>query len=164
VWSNLWLKSCVGLWSWMAQVTPAVSGAPAPPGASSPAAAASPLPPMAASPVAASPVPPAGLPFASPTGPVLNHPVASHAVVASVLHAVVLAFYFLICVALIICVMFQTTKSEGLSGVIGGSSSSSLFRGKKSAEENLARWTGILAVLFIGFSFVIWVLFGRTLG
>jgi protein translocase SecG subunit len=79
----------------------------------------------------------------------------------TVFHGAALFVYFLLCVALILCVMFQTSKNEGLAGMMGGSSSSALFRGKKSGEETLGMWTGRLAVAYILASFFIWLIFGR---
>lgn len=51
-------------------------------------------------------------------------------------------------VALIALVMSQTTKSEGLSGTIGGKMSSS-FRGKPGADEKLSLFTKYAAISFM---------------
>ena len=51
-------------------------------------------------------------------------------------------------VALIAVIMSQTTKSEGLSGTIGGKATSA-FRGKPGSEEHLAYWTKVVAISFI---------------
>jgi len=56
--------------------------------------------------------------------------------------------FILICAGLITLVLLQTTKSEGLSGSIGGTSQS-IFRGKKSTEEQLSHWTSYLAIAFL---------------
>lgn len=48
-------------------------------------------------------------------------------------------------VGMILCILFQTTKSEGLSGVIGGASSSSLG-GKSSTDRQLESVTKYIAV------------------
>lgn len=50
--------------------------------------------------------------------------------------------------ALIILVMSQTTKSEGLTGTIGGKMSSS-FRGKPGADEKLSLFTKVSAISFM---------------
>lgn len=69
----------------------------------------------------------------------------------------VIGIHILASVGLIVLVMFQTTKSEGLTGTIGGKMSSS-FRGKPGIDEKMAditKWTAIgwmllsLAVLVI---------------
>ena len=62
--------------------------------------------------------------------------------------------YLLVCVGLIVFTLIQTTKSEGLSGVIGGASQS-IFRGKKSVEEKISQWNTYLAVSFIILSIII---------
>ncbi|MHB1458007.1 MAG: preprotein translocase subunit SecG [Armatimonadota bacterium] len=50
-------------------------------------------------------------------------------------------------VALIVLVMSQTTKSEGLSGTIGGKMASS-FRGKPGLDDKMSYWTKLSAILF----------------
>jgi len=92
---------------------------------------------------------------------VAGTPIVVHSTVYTVAHQAALFFYFLICIALIGCVMMQTTKNEGLSGVIGGQVSTSVFRGKKSAEETLSLWTTRLAVGFIIYSLGMWIAFGH---
>lgn len=59
-----------------------------------------------------------------------------------------LIIYFLICAGLVVAVLLQTTKSEGLSGTIGGSTQS-IFKGKMGMEEQLNRFTTYLAVGFV---------------
>lgn len=51
-------------------------------------------------------------------------------------------------IALIAVVMSQTTKSEGLSGTIGGKTESA-FRGKPGSEERLASLTKWAAGTFM---------------
>jgi preprotein translocase subunit SecG len=65
--------------------------------------------------------------------------------------------YCIICVALVVIVMTQTSKSEGLSGMLGGSTQS-IFRGKKSFEEKLNTITTWVAGGFIIGSFVIFMI------
>jgi preprotein translocase subunit SecG len=55
---------------------------------------------------------------------------------------------------LILLLAIQTTKQEGLSGTIGGRVESA-YRGRLGAEEQLKRLTGIVAVLFVVFGFVL---------
>jgi len=65
--------------------------------------------------------------------------------------------YSVICIGLIIAVMLHTTKSEGLSGMMGGATQS-IFRGKKSFEDKISTFTTYLAAGFIIGSFVIFIL------
>jgi preprotein translocase subunit SecG len=65
--------------------------------------------------------------------------------------------YFIICLGLIAAVMSQTTKSEGLSGMMGGATQS-IFRGKKSIEEKIGTITTWLAGGFLAASFLIFFL------
>ncbi len=143
--SNTWFNLCVNAWWWLAQASPVQPANPVNPGNPAPAA----------------PAPPA-----IPTvegGPALNAAPLSldHAAAYGIAHTLALMLYFTVCIALIICVMFQTTKNEGLSGVIGGAASSTLFKGKRSGEEMLTMWTTRLAVTFLVGSFLLWFAFGR---
>ena len=62
---------------------------------------------------------------------------------------VFLILQILCAAALIFAVAFQTTKSEsGLSGVIGGKSSSS-FRGRPGVDEQLSKLTKWAAISFV---------------
>jgi preprotein translocase subunit SecG len=54
----------------------------------------------------------------------------------------------LVSIGLIIAVVSQTTKHEGLGGTIGGRSSSS-FRGRPGLEDQLQRITMYLAIAFM---------------
>ena len=64
----------------------------------------------------------------------LTHGVAGLAVIAAL--------------SLIVLLAMQTTKNEGLSGTIGGKVESA-YRGRLGMDEQLARVTGIVAVLFV---------------
>lgn len=57
-------------------------------------------------------------------------------------------FQLLSAAALITLVMSQTTKSEGLTGTIGGKMSSS-FRGKPGVDEKLSLFTKYAAISFM---------------
>jgi protein translocase SecG subunit len=72
--------------------------------------------------------------------PWLTHGLAGLFVIASLL--------------LIFLLAVQTTKQEGLTGSIGGRVESS-YRGRLGAEEQLKRWTGIVAVAFVVTGFVL---------
>jgi protein translocase SecG subunit len=65
-----------------------------------------------------------------------------------VLQIILTVFQLLSAAALIILVMSQTTKSEGLSGTIGGKMTSS-FRGKPGADEKLSLFTKYAAISFM---------------
>jgi protein translocase SecG subunit len=80
-------------------------------------------------------------------------PVMAGNVAVSVLEIV----YCIVCVALVVMVMTQTTKSEGLTGMLGGSTQS-IFRGKKSFEEKISTFTTWIAGSFIIGSFVIFLI------
>lgn len=63
----------------------------------------------------------------------------------------------LISVALIVLVVIQTSRSEGL-GPIGGSSSSPILRGRQGVEEKLAEYTKYVAFAFMSMSFLAYML------
>lgn len=71
------------------------------------------------------------------------------------LQYLLMAFYLMVCVGLIASVLSQTSKNEGLGGMLGGGSTQSVFRGKKSFEEKLGTITNYLAVTFIVLSMMI---------
>lgn len=60
---------------------------------------------------------------------------------------IMMVIQILAAIALITAIMSQTTKSEGLSGTIGGKAQSA-FRGKPGGEERLASVTKWAAVTF----------------
>lgn len=65
------------------------------------------------------------------------------------------AALFILAAILLICLLaIQTTKQEGLTGSIGGRVEST-YRGRLGAEEQLKRWTGIVAVCFVVFGFIL---------
>lgn len=70
---------------------------------------------------------------------------------------VVWVIQFLVCVGLILAVVSQTTKHEGLGGTIGGSSSSS-FRGRPGVEDQIHKITAYLAVTFMVTSLISFIL------
>lgn len=57
---------------------------------------------------------------------------------------------------LIVLVISQTTKSEGLTGTIGGKASSS-FRGKPGIDDKLAQFTTYSAVTFMVTSILVYI-------
>ena len=110
-----------------------------------PAGAATPKQPAAAPPAGGAPAP-ANVTGVTPT-PGVNF---KH----TIWHTLFLIIYFVVCVALVIAVLLQTTKSEGLSGIIGGSAKP-VFKGKKGFEEILQEYTNYLAVGFLVLSLVL---------
>ena len=68
----------------------------------------------------------------------------------------ILVVYFIISACLVFTILSQTTKSEGLSGTLGGRSES-VFKGKgvKSLEDKLEQITTGLAIAFLVLSTVI---------
>lgn len=71
---------------------------------------------------------------------------------------ILMSLQFVVSIGLIIAVLLQTTKSEGLTGTIGGSRET-VFKGKKGAEEILEKVTSVLAVSFL-ISSLLTALFG----
>ena len=62
--------------------------------------------------------------------------------------------FILAAVLLIFLLAIQTTKQEGLTGSIGGRVESA-YRGRLGAEEQLKRLTGVVAVVFVVFGFIL---------
>jgi len=93
---------------------------------------------------------PAGVPSAAPQPPPttwfqLHVPWFTHGI----------AGLFMISAILLIALLaVQTTKQEGLTGSIGGRVESA-YRGRLGAEEQLKRWTGVVAVCFVVFGVVL---------
>ena len=65
--------------------------------------------------------------------------------------------------ALIIIVAAQTTKSEGLTGSIGGQVTSS-FKGKPGIDEQIRQYTIYISVAWFVFSILAAVLYQRASG
>ena len=76
---------------------------------------------------------------------------------------ILLILYGVVCFVLVGLVMFQTSKSEGLAGIMGGSVQN-MFKGKESKEtkeEILKKLTNIMCVAFVVLSFILSWLFSR---
>lgn len=72
------------------------------------------------------------------------------------LKTIVSVIFIAICIALIILVMLQESKSSGLSGSIGGMADSYWGKNKgRSMEGKLVKWTAILGVIFFVLSIVL---------
>ncbi|MBN9417865.1 MAG: preprotein translocase subunit SecG [Candidatus Eremiobacteraeota bacterium] len=66
-----------------------------------------------------------------------------------------LAIYFLICAALIICVTLRTNKSEGLMQQSMSAPSQPTSKGKMTGEERLSDLTNNLAYVFLFLSMIV---------
>ena len=74
----------------------------------------------------------------------------------AVLRVIVTVLYVLICVALVALVLFQESKTQGLSGTINGVAETYWGKNKgRSIEGALEKGTKILAALFIVLSVVL---------
>lgn len=74
----------------------------------------------------------------------------------AVLRVIVTVLYVLICIALVAVVLFQESKTQGLSGTINGVAETYWGKNKgRSMEGALEKGTKILAVLFIVLSVVL---------
>ena len=110
------------------------------------------------------PMPPAAP--AVPGGVPAIPPEAVHAAAASggaggAISILLVILYILVCISLIVLVLVQTTKNEGLSGIIGGASQS-VFRGKKSVEEKFKTYTMYIAWCFLILSIFVSILVFRS--
>ena len=73
-----------------------------------------------------------------------------------VLRVIVTVLYVLICIALVVVVLFQESKAQGLSGSINGVAETYWGKNKgRSMEGALEKATKILAALFIVLSVVL---------
>ncbi|MBO5353703.1 MAG: preprotein translocase subunit SecG [Lachnospiraceae bacterium] len=73
-----------------------------------------------------------------------------------VLRVIVTVLYVLICIALVTVVLFQESKTQGLSGSINGVAETYWGKNKgRSMEGALEKGTKILAALFIVLSVVL---------
>ncbi len=62
--------------------------------------------------------------------------------------------HLIVCIALIVIVLFQADKGEGLSGAFGGGASATLF-GERGAETQISKMTTYLAIVFMITSLII---------
>ncbi|HEX5323001.1 MAG TPA: preprotein translocase subunit SecG [Capsulimonadaceae bacterium] len=68
---------------------------------------------------------------------------------------------FLISIALIVVVAMQTTKSEGLTGTIGGQMTPS-FKGKPGMEEQMRSYTIYISIAWFVISLLTAIVYTRT--
>ena len=67
-----------------------------------------------------------------------------------ILRIILTVIFILLSAVLVVLVLMQEGKSAGLGAIGGGSSDTYWGKNKgRSKEANLARWTKILAILFI---------------
>lgn len=78
-----------------------------------------------------------------------------------VLTTIVTVIQVISALLLIGLVMSQTTKSEGLTGTIGGKMTSS-FRGKPGIDEKLADLTKWTAIAFMATSALVYILITKA--
>lgn len=71
------------------------------------------------------------------------------------MYGIFLLVYVVICVALIISVLLQSAKGEGLAGAFGGGGISGAVFGGRGAASFLSRSTSVLAVLFMSLAIVL---------
>lgn len=70
------------------------------------------------------------------------------------MHIVLMILDVLVCLGLIAVILMQSSKSAGVSGVIGGASEQ-FFGKKKGLDEFLAKVSTILAVVFFVLTLII---------
>jgi preprotein translocase subunit SecG len=70
-------------------------------------------------------------------------------------YGLLIALHVFICTALIISVLLQSAKGEGLAGAFGGTSLTGTVFGGRGAASFLSRATSVLAVAFMGSCIVI---------
>lgn len=71
----------------------------------------------------------------------------------------VTVFHIIICVTLILVIMLQSSKAEGLQGIVQGGAETFFGKNKgRSYEGKLAKFTGISMFLFIVTSIALEVL------
>ncbi|NLM18003.1 MAG: preprotein translocase subunit SecG [Candidatus Riflebacteria bacterium] len=66
----------------------------------------------------------------------------------SVLMTIIQILHWLVCVFLIVIVLLQVDKSEGLSGAFGGGGAGAFF-GERGGDEAITKITTISAILFM---------------
>jgi len=65
------------------------------------------------------------------------------------MYTLLMLVYVVVCVALIITVLLQSSKGEGLAGAFGGGGMSGAVFGGRGAASFLSRATAVLAILFM---------------
>lgn len=65
------------------------------------------------------------------------------------MYSILMVFYVLICFGLIVSVLLQSAKGEGLAGAFGGGGASGAVFGGRGAATFLSRATTVFAVMFM---------------
>jgi len=65
------------------------------------------------------------------------------------MYSMLMGFYVVICFGLIISVLLQSSKGEGLAGAFGGGGASGAVFGGRGAANVLSRATTVLAIIFM---------------
>lgn len=73
---------------------------------------------------------------------------------------ILIIFYVFVCIALIIIVLVQSGKGEGLAGIFGAGGGSQTIFGARTGDV-LTKATTVLAILFMLLSLVLAILSGR---
>ncbi len=79
----------------------------------------------------------------------------------NIIQGILLVLQGLISLALILIVMSQTTKNEGLTGTIGGNVSAN-FKGKPGFEEMLQTYTRYLGIAWFAISILVGIAFRNS--
>ena len=77
----------------------------------------------------------------------------------TVLKVILTVIFLIICVAMVVIVLMQEGKSAGLSGAISGAAETYFGKNKaRTLEGKFERWTKILAIVYIVFAFVLYLM------
>lgn len=69
---------------------------------------------------------------------------------------VLAAIYVVLCIALVIIVLFQNSKQQGLSGAIAGTAETFFGKNKgRTIDAKLRKWTAVGAIAFLVLSLVL---------
>ena len=75
---------------------------------------------------------------------------------------ILLVFQALISVALVLLVMSQPTKNEGLTGTIGNNATGANFKGKPGYEERMQGYTRQLGIAWFVVSILVGIAFRNS--
>ena len=71
------------------------------------------------------------------------------------MYTLLMVVYVIVCISLIITVLLQSSKGEGLAGAFGGGGMSGAVFGGRGAASFLSRATTVLAVMFMAMAIVL---------
>lgn len=75
---------------------------------------------------------------------------------------ILLVFQALISIALVLLVMSQPTKNEGLTGTIGNNATGANFKGKPGYEERMQGYTRQLGIAWFVISILVGIAFRNS--